>query len=92
MSWILSFLILLVPAFIVAVIARLLGVAQPIILCVSAMAAASFTGWFISSAASAMSTAGPNQGAMIRTIFIGLVAGLVAAGIVILLSHLIGKK
>lgn len=92
MSWILSFLILLVPALIISVIIRLLGVTQPIVLYISAIVSASFTGWFISSAGSAMSTAGPNQAATIRTLFIGLMAGLVAAGAVIFISQLIAKK
>jgi len=91
-SWILPFLILLVPALIITVIVRFLGVTQPIVLFISAIASASFTGWFISSAGSAMSTAGPNQAAMIRTLFIGVVAGLVAAGVVIFISQLIAKK
>ena len=89
MNWLLSILILLLPAMLFMGIARLLGVVNWWGFLAAAIIGAALTGAFLSSAGSAMATAVNPQSATLRGAGIGLLSGLISWGIVYLVAKLL---
>lgn len=70
----------------------LVGIKQPLIMLVVAMAGASGAGAFIISAGSAMATSVSSQEALLRGGSIGLAAGFVSGGVVLLIERAITSR
>ena len=90
MVWLLSVLILSVPAIVLMGLAfLLLGVRQWWGLMLAAIIGSMLAGMFIASAGSAMATAVDPDEALLRGALIGSGAGIVVGGLILLLARLV---
>lgn len=92
MNWFLAFLILMIPATLTMGVIRLLGVTKWGWLLAAAIIGGALAGAFISSAASAMATAVDPQTAALRSALIGVAAGGVSGGVILLIARTVARS